>query len=260
MGSAGIQGPLWGGAAEDWAAVQEGLCQPLWLDVLKAAGAGPGVRLLDAGCGAGGAGVEAARLGCDVTGVDASVELLAIARRRLPDARFQEGDLEQLPFPDAFFDAAVAINTLFFAHDMDRAAREVARVVRPGGRLVVSGRGSPEACDLAAFGVSLRPLLPDNVNAPMPGRLSTIDEIVTLIESVGLHVVARGTTRCDFHYADRAACWRGLASAGPVRAALQHAGEAAVRALFADFAGRHLTPEGAVLLRNTYVWAAADRL
>ena len=156
MGSAGIQGPLWGGAAEDWAAVQEGFCRPLWLDVLKAAGAAPTLRLLDAGCGAGGAAVEAARLGCDVTGVDASAELLAIARRRLPEGRFEEADLEHLPFPPGTFDAAVAINTLFFAHDMDRAARELARVVRSGGRIVVSGRGSPEACEMAAFGASLR--------------------------------------------------------------------------------------------------------
>jgi len=259
MGSAGIQGPLWGGAAEDWAAVQEGLCRPLWLDVLNAAGAGPGVRLLDAGCGAGGAAVEAARLGCDVTGVDASAELLAIARRRLPNARFQEGDLEHLPFPDAFFDAAVAINTLFFAHDMDRAAREVARVVRPGGRLVVSGRGSPEACDMAAFGASLRPLLPTGVNTPAPGLLSTTEEVVALLEAAGLRVTARGTTRCDFRYADAATCWRGLASAGPAQAALQHAGEAKVRVLFAEFAGRHTTPDGAVVLRNTYVWAAGNR-
>ncbi len=256
MGSAGIQGPLWGGAAEDWAAIQEGFTRPLWLDVLDAAGAAPGLHLLDAGCGAGGAAVEAARLGCDVTGVDASAELLAIGRRRLPNARFEEADLEHLPFPSGAFDAAVAINTLFFAQDMDRAARELARVVRPGGRIVVSGRGSPEACDMAAFGASLRPLLPENVNAPMPGRLSTTDEIVALLESVGLRVTARGTTRCDFQYPDRATCWRGLASAGPVRAALQHAGEDAVRALFDEFAGRHSKAAGAILLRNTYVWAA----
>jgi SAM-dependent methyltransferase len=255
MGSAGIQGPLWGGAAEDWAAIQEGFTRPLWLDVLSAAGAGRGLRLLDAGCGAGGAAVEAARLGCHVTGVDASAELLAISRRRLPGAHFETADLEHLPFPDGAFDAAVAINTLFFAHDMERAARDLARVVRAGGRIVISGRGRPESCDMAAFGASLRPLLPDDVSAPMPGRLSTTDEIVTLIESVGLRVIARGTTRCDFHYPDRATCWRGFASAGPVRAALQNAGEDAVRALFDEFAGRHATPGGAIALRNTYVWA-----
>ena len=142
---------------------------------------------------------------------------------------------------------------------MDRAARELARVVRSGGRIVVSGRGSPEACEMAAFGASLRPFLPDNVNAPMPGRLSTTGEIVSLLESIGLRVTTRGTTRCDFHYPDRATCWRGFASAGPVRAALRHAGEDAVLALFDEFAARHATPEGAVFLRNAYVWAAGVR-
>jgi SAM-dependent methyltransferase len=187
--------------------------------------------------------------------VDASADLLAIARRRLPGARFEAADLEHLPFPDGAFDAAVAINTLFFANDMDRAARDLARVVRAGGRIVVSGRGRPESCDMAAFGASLRPLLPDDVSAPMPGRLSTVEEIETLLASVGARVTVRGTSRCDFHYPDRATCWRGFASAGPVRAALRHAGEAAVRALFDEFAGRHARPDGAIALRNTYVWA-----
>jgi ubiquinone/menaquinone biosynthesis C-methylase UbiE len=59
-----------------------------------------GVRFLDAGCGGGGACVLAAGLGSEVTGIDASDALLAIARKRLPQAQFVHGDLEQLPFPD----------------------------------------------------------------------------------------------------------------------------------------------------------------
>ena len=110
MGSAEMQGALWGAAAEDWTAHQEASSLPLWRDVLQAVGAGPGVKLLDAGCGAGGACVEAAKLGCEVTGVDASRALLAVARHQLPGARFEEADLEALPFGHSAFDAVIAVN------------------------------------------------------------------------------------------------------------------------------------------------------
>ena len=80
MGSAEIQGALWGAAARDWAAYQEATALPLWRDVLRAVGAGERVRLLDAGCGAGGACFEAVKLRCDVTGVDASPAMIASAR------------------------------------------------------------------------------------------------------------------------------------------------------------------------------------
>jgi hypothetical protein len=48
MGSAQVQGMLWGAAAQDWAAFQEATSMPLWTDVLRAAGAGHGIRILDA--------------------------------------------------------------------------------------------------------------------------------------------------------------------------------------------------------------------
>ena len=79
MGSATVQGQLWGRAAHDWAELQEPLAAPLWEAMLAAAGVGPGTRVLDAGCGAGGASVLAASRGARVNGLDAAAALLAIA-------------------------------------------------------------------------------------------------------------------------------------------------------------------------------------
>jgi SAM-dependent methyltransferase len=127
MGSAEMQGALWGASARDWAALQEASSIPLWKDVLQAAGAGPGVRILDAGCGAGGACVEAAKLRCEVTGVDASDALLSVAREKLPDARFEQADLESLPFADSAFDGTIAVNSIMYVADMgagDERARQ----------------------------------------------------------------------------------------------------------------------------------------
>src|SRR4051812_27043998 len=72
MGSTNTQGELWGAAAERWAADQERVCRPLWLDVLDDLDANPGMHLLDAGCGAGGGSVDATSRGCRTAGIDAS--------------------------------------------------------------------------------------------------------------------------------------------------------------------------------------------
>ena len=125
----------------DWAELQEPFCRPLWQDTLSALGAKPGMRFLDAGCGGGGACILAAGLGCEVTGLDASHALLAIARERLPKAQFVHGDLEKLPFADGHFDAALAANSVIFAEDIRQAVRELRRVVRPGGRVALTSWG-----------------------------------------------------------------------------------------------------------------------
>src|SRR5690349_16349396 len=98
MGTAEIQGELWGAAANDWAELQDPMSRPLWQAMLNSARVGAGTRLLDAGCGAGGACVLAAARGALVSGFDASEALLAIAQGRVPAGDFRRGDLESLPY------------------------------------------------------------------------------------------------------------------------------------------------------------------
>src|SRR5579862_6215300 len=114
------QGRLWGAEARDWVEIQERTAPVLWRAVLDAAAVGPGTRLLDAGCGAGGASVMARARDAAISGCDASEGLLAIARERLPDADLKLGELERLPFPDASFDVVLAINSLQFTPDPSR--------------------------------------------------------------------------------------------------------------------------------------------
>ena len=84
MGSARVQGELWGRAPDDWASLQEAQHAPFFDAMLDAAGVGDGVRVLDAGCGGGGASVLAERRGATVSGLDASAPLIDIARNRVP--------------------------------------------------------------------------------------------------------------------------------------------------------------------------------
>jgi len=96
-------------------------------------------RVLDGAAGNGNATLAAARRGCLVTSTDYVGSLLERAAERARaerlDVTFQTADAEALPFADARFDAAISTFGVMFAPDHERAAAELARVVRPGGRI-----------------------------------------------------------------------------------------------------------------------------
>ena len=94
--------------------------------------------VLDAACGTGRWASYLAARGHVVTGVDQSPAMLDLARAKLPEARFLEGELTRLPLDDASVDAAVCALALVHVADLAAAIGELARVVRPGGRVVVS--------------------------------------------------------------------------------------------------------------------------
>lgn len=105
-------------------------------------GVGPGERVLDVACGTGNLALPAARAGASVTGVDVAPALLEQARVSAAaenlDVVFDEGDCEQLPYPDASFDVVVSMFGVMFAAHPERAAAELIRVCRPGGRIALA--------------------------------------------------------------------------------------------------------------------------
>jgi SAM-dependent methyltransferase len=98
-----------------------------------------GQRVLDVACGNGNAALAAARRCCQVVGVDYVPALLDRARQRAAaeglQVTFQEGDAEDLPFPDHAFEVVLSTCGAMFAPDQERTAAELARVCRPGGRI-----------------------------------------------------------------------------------------------------------------------------
>jgi SAM-dependent methyltransferase len=263
MGSATIQGQLWGVHAQDWAAYVEQVGLPLFGAALDAARVTSGTRLLDAGCGAGLLALLAGLRGAQVTALDASPGLLAIARQRLPTANVREGDLEALPFADASFDAVTAVNSLFYAQDMAAAMRELVRVVRPGGRVIVTAWGPPERCEfLTAVMPALGPLMPPpppGAPPPHPGALSQPRALAAVLTEAGLRAVEEGEVTCPFVFPNAEASWRGNASAGINQAAIAHSGEAAVRAVYANADRAHTRLDGSVRYENVFLWVAGER-
>lgn len=108
--------------------------------MLGLAGEVSGRRILDAGCGSGPLSAALRDRGAVVSGIDASAAMLELARRRLgEDADLRVADLgEPLPFADAEFDDVVASLVLHYLQDWSGALAELRRVLRPGGRLMVS--------------------------------------------------------------------------------------------------------------------------
>jgi ubiquinone/menaquinone biosynthesis C-methylase UbiE len=114
--------------------VGESLCE--------AADLNAGSTVLDVACGNGNATLAAARRFCEVTGLDYVPALLARAAERARAERlaptFMEGDAEQLPFADAVFDAVLSTFGVMFAPDQERAAKELVRVCKSGGKVALA--------------------------------------------------------------------------------------------------------------------------
>ncbi len=102
----------------------------------------PGMRWLDVACGTGAVAERAVAGGASVTGVDLAPALIDTARQRAAERGleidYRVGDCEQLEFGDASFDAVSSTCGVMFAPDHEASARELARVTRPGGRMVLA--------------------------------------------------------------------------------------------------------------------------
>jgi SAM-dependent methyltransferase len=127
-------------AAGDWPVIAR-VTWEVGERVVRRAGVSAGEDVLDIGCGTGNAAIRAAQAGARVVGADLTPELFDAGRAEAAAAgvevEFVQGDAEALPFADEAFDVVVSTFGCMFAPRHEVAAREAARVLRPGGRLHV---------------------------------------------------------------------------------------------------------------------------
>ncbi|MBM3555640.1 MAG: methyltransferase domain-containing protein [Alphaproteobacteria bacterium] len=176
--------------------------------VFELAGPLAGRRVLDVGCGDGSLARAMATAGAAVTGLDSDPAQLAEARRLGGAGEWVEGHAETLPFPDASFDLVTAISVLCFVADAKAAIAEMARVLKPGGRLVIGELGRRS---LWAFSRRLRGLL----GSPLwrQARFWTVDELTDIAKEAGLDVTA---TRGAIFYPPVAALARLMGGTDPL--------------------------------------------
>lgn len=156
----------------------------LAIAAVEATGAGPGQVAADIGFGGGVAlGPLLDRVGPDghIHGVDISQTMLSSARKKYADAvasgalSLHAGDLTALPLPDASLDGVLTTNTIYFVEDIARGFAEIARVLKPGGRAVVS---SADPAFMATLPFTKHGF-----------RIRSIDEVVALLEGADLTFV-----------------------------------------------------------------------
>lgn len=139
---------------------------------VEAAGVTEDDVVLDVACGNGNATIPAAKTGAKVTGLDLTPELLERGKEAAKDEGVEiewiEGDAQDMPFDDASFDVATSVFGCMFAPDHRRAAAELGRVLRPGGRMVVCA-WTPEGNMGKMFATiaAHRPPPPDGFQSPL---------------------------------------------------------------------------------------------
>lgn len=177
--------------------------------LVKSIGIGPGMKVLDLGCGDGTTALPAARLGADVLGVDIARNLVAAGQRRAAEAglanlRFQEGDASNLSgLENGHFDRVVSIFGAMFAPKPFDVAREMVRVTKPGGRVVMGNwiPGDPTlVAQLLKISASYAPPPPEGFISPMTWGVA--DNVVERFTAAG---VPKAGVNCEkatytFHF------------------------------------------------------------
>jgi SAM-dependent methyltransferase len=233
----------WGRRAPYWAYLLEKQYWQAYDEVFGRLQVGPGVKYLDVACGSGLAASMAAHRGAEVSGIDAAVRLLAIARERTPSGDFRAGDMNALPWPDATFDVATSFNGIWGPDQ--RALDEVTRVVTPGGLVALTFWGDLRKMNgfpiMAPLAFCAQPADIDEQGREVAiGRPGTAE---AMFERASLTPVERGKIEICFEFPDAETAAQALAASGPAYAGILHSGELAVLDAFRE-AARSLERQG----------------
>jgi SAM-dependent methyltransferase len=254
-------------ASGDWDSHSR-LIEPVGAVVLERIDLRPGLDLLDVGTGTGGnVAIPAARRGAKVVGLDLAPEHFEHARRRAAEADVEvewvEGDAQDMPFADESFDRVVSTFGAMFAPEHERAAAELVRVCRPGGRVAMTTWANDGyAAGLFKLNGTFLPPPPPGVQPPpLWGVDSHIEEVFAAAGATP--DIARETLDVQFA-SERAAVDEYTTTFGPfvtARAVLEPQGRwpEFVEA-FADLVHRfNVAADGTVRIPSDYLLITVDR-
>ncbi len=259
MGTATVQGELWGRHVRTWSTEIEPQMAPLYDATVAALGDLRGRTVLDAGCGAGLALSTAAAAGATPYGLDASGPLLTVAAERVPGAELRTGDIEELPYDDDSFDVVTAFNSIQYAVDPARAVAELGRVCRSGGRVAIGIWGDPDRCETEGLFARLRSLAPPPPGTPAPLGCSDPGVVESLLEKAGLTVVAGDEAECRLVFRDLGHAVTAHTSAGPLQKVIDAAGQDAVRRVIETVLEADRKPDGSLRQDNVFRYVIATK-
>ncbi|WP_428422251.1 class I SAM-dependent methyltransferase [Methylibium sp.] len=213
----------WDLAARDYEPLWQAQLAGAQAALLASASLAPGERVLDVACGTGLVTLDAACavgphgrvLGIDLSGqmVDAAAQ--RASARQLPNVGFARMDAERLALPDAGFDVALCALGLMYMPDPERALREMLRVLRPGGRLVLAVWGERARCGWSAlFGIVDAEVASDV--CPLFFRLGQQDTLARGCAEAGFEGVVHRRIATALRYADADEACSAAFVGGPV--------------------------------------------
>lgn len=199
---------------------------PIAQEGLRRAGIEGGMRFLDVASGSGALSIPAARMGAKVLATDQSPVML----RLLADRAAKEGlevetrvmDGHSLQLDDASFDAAGSQFGVMLFADMPKGIREMTRVVRTGGRVLVSAYGDPHRIDFLGLMIesvqSVRPEFDGPPSDPPPPEFQLADpaRLERELAAAGLHDVEVDTVTESTRFADGGELWEWILSSNPI--------------------------------------------
>ena len=219
----------WDGVASGFDELVTPRNMPFGEHILRRLGLRPGTRFLDVACGTGALSIPAAHLGATVTGVDLSPAMIErlTARARRHTLRNVEGmvmDGNDLEFGDDTFDVSVSLNGVSLFPDLGRGLREIVRVTKPGGRVLIAAFGAPQQVEFLGFflgavqaavpGFAPLPMDPP----PLPFRLADPDVHRDSLAEAGLADVDVDTTTWSFDVESATDLWDLVRSSNPIGA------------------------------------------
>lgn len=226
----------------------------------------PGARVLDVACGTGNLAIPAARLGARVSGADIAPHLLAQARERAAaerlEAKFEEGDAEQLRYPDGEFDLVMSMFGAMFAPRPEVVAAELARVCRPGGTIAMAN-WAPEGFIARQFAIGNRYVPPPpGIPAPILWGDETVARKRLGPHSSDIQATRRGL-RFEYPYSPREVVQFFREYFGPAQAAFARLDQQSAAAYEADleqlWSEHNESPSGTTVVRAEYLEVIARR-